>query len=150
HDEIGYNYRMDGFQGAVLDIKLKHLERWTEARTFLAERYQNLLEGLPLELPQTAADRRHVWHLFVALHPARDQIRAALDERGVQTGLHYPIPVHLQKAYAHLGHKPGDFPVAERIGRECLTLPLFPEMTIQQHDRVCEAVSDVLKEMQWQ
>jgi len=148
HDEIGFNYRMDGFQGAVLGIKLKHLERWTEGRIFLAERYQKRLGGLPgLQLPRLGERRRHVWHLFVVLHPERDRIRAGLEARGIQTGLHYPIPVHLQKAYASLGGKPGDHPVAERIGRECLTLPLFPEMTIQQHDQVCDAVVDVLREV---
>ncbi len=150
HNEIGFNYRMDGFQGAILEIKLKHLERWTEGRIFLAERYQKRLAGLPLVLPRLAPDRRHVWHLFVGLHPQRDKVRAALEARGIQTGLHYPIPLHLQKAYEHLGHRQGDFPVAERIGRDCLTLPLFPEMTIQQHDRVCEALTEVLKEVEWQ
>jgi dTDP-4-amino-4,6-dideoxygalactose transaminase len=150
HDEIGFNYRMDAFQGAILDIKLKHLERWTEARIALARRYLERLADLPqLQLPVHRADRRHVWHLFVARHPRRDEVRQALEARGVSTGLHYPIPLHLQKAYAHLGHKEGDFPVAERIGRECLTLPLYPEMTIQQHDRVCEALRDVLKEVEW-
>jgi dTDP-4-amino-4,6-dideoxygalactose transaminase len=138
---------MDGFQGAILNIKLKHLERWTEGRIFLAERYQKRLAGLSKDfvVPQLGADRRHVWHLFVALHPQRDRIRTELEQRGIATGLHYPIPVHLQKAYAHLGHKPGDFPMSERVGRECLTLPLWPEMTVQQHDQVCDALADVLK-----
>jgi dTDP-4-amino-4,6-dideoxygalactose transaminase len=144
HDELGFNYRMDALQGAVLGVKLKHLERWTEARGFLADRYRKLLGGLPLQLPREGPGRRHAWHLFVALHPERDRLRRELEARGVQTGLHYPVPLHLQKAYAHLGHREGDFPVAERIGRECLTLPLFPELTIRQHDAVVEAVEDIL------
>jgi dTDP-4-amino-4,6-dideoxygalactose transaminase len=149
HDEIGFNYRMDAFQGAVLSVKLKYLKRWTEARRLLAERYHRLLAGLPLQLPAEAPGRRHVWHLFVGLHPMRDRVRARLEARGIHTGLHYPIPLHLQKAYHHLGYRAGDFPVAERIGRECLTLPLFPEMTMRQHDAVVEALTSVLQEVEW-
>ena len=149
HEEIGFNYRMDAFQGAVLSVKLKHLERWTEGRRLLAERYRKLLAGLPIQLPAEAPGRRHVWHLFVALHPERDRIRRELEARVIHTGLHYPIPLHLQKAYRHLGYGPGEFPVAERIGRECLTLPLFPEMTIRQQDAVIEELTDVLREVTW-
>jgi dTDP-4-amino-4,6-dideoxygalactose transaminase len=144
HNEIGFNYRMDGFQGAVLGIKLRHLEQWTNARIALAERYLELLADLPVELPVHRDDRRHVWHLFVARHPKRDAIREALEQRGIQTGLHYPIPLHLQKAYKHLGYKEGDFPVSERIGRECFTLPLFPEMTALQQAAVVEALEEVV------
>src|SRR4051794_8266287 len=134
HNEIGFNYRMDGFQGAVLGIKLKHLERWTEARIGLAARYLDQLSEAPVVLPVRRDDCRHVWHLFVARHPQRDRIRTELEKLRVQTGLHYPIPLHLQKAYGHLGHQEGDFPVSERIGRECFTLPLFPEMSDEQQD----------------
>jgi dTDP-4-amino-4,6-dideoxygalactose transaminase len=144
HGEIGFNYRMDAFQGAVLGIKLKYLEEWTEARRALAARYGQLLAGLPLLLPVEAAGRRHVWHLYVARHPERDRVRDGLEALGVQTGLHYPIPLHLQKAYRELGYREGDFPVAERIGRECLTLPLFPEMTAQQQTAVVDALNEVL------
>lgn len=147
HEEVGFNYRMDGFQGAVLSIKLKYLEDWNDSRRQLASRYQRLLEGLPLEVPVEAPGRRHVWHLFVVLHPERDALQRGLQARGVQTGLHYPVPVHLQKAYKHLHHQVGDFPVAERIGRECLTLPLFPSMTWSQQDQVVEAMHEVLGEM---
>jgi dTDP-4-amino-4,6-dideoxygalactose transaminase len=147
HNEIGFNYRMDGFQGAVLGIKLKHIERWTLARIALAEKYLELMGDLPIELPVHRGDRRHVWHLFVARHSRRDAIRAELEKRGVQTGLHYPIPLHLQKAYRHLGYQQGEFPVAERIGRECLTLPLFPEMTAQQQAAVIDGLTDVLSEI---
>lgn len=144
HDEIGFNYRMDAFQGAVLGIKLKHIESWTSARRRLAERYRTLLSDLPLQLPVEAPGRRHVWHLFVVLHPERDRLRAALEHDGVQTGLHYPIPLHLQKAYADLGYKAGALPVAERVGRECLSLPLYPEMTVEQQDTVVAALRRAL------
>jgi dTDP-4-amino-4,6-dideoxygalactose transaminase len=147
HEEVGFNYRMDAFQGAVLGVKLKRLSDWTDARRRLAERYRKGLAGLPLQLPVEAPGRDHVWHLFVALHPDRDRIREGLEARGVQTGLHYPLPVHLQKAYAHLGHGPGDFPVTERIARECFSLPMFPEMTTEQQDRVIGALHETLNEV---
>src|SRR5262245_49047194 len=145
HAEIGFNYRMDAIQGAILGIKMKHLAQWTERRRELAERYLHLLRALPLTLPVVRADRESVWHLFVVLHPERDRIRAELEARGIQTGLHYPIPVHFQPAYRELGHAPGDFPVAERIGRECFTLPLYPEMSDEQQDAVVETLSAILQ-----
>ena len=117
---------MDAFQGAVLGVKLRYLEAWTEARRRLAARYNRALSGLPLELPSEATDRRHVWHLYVALHPERDRIRAALEARGVQTGLHYPVPVHLQEAYAALGYQEGDFPESERVARRVLHAAALP------------------------
>jgi len=144
HAEVGFNYRMDAMQGAVLGIKMKHIARWTARRRELAERYLTLLRDLPIDLPCIRANCEPVWHLFVVLHPERDRIRAELESRGIQTGLHYPIPVHLQPAYRTLGHEPGDFPVSERIGRECFTLPLFPEMTEDQQDAVAEALEDIL------
>jgi dTDP-4-amino-4,6-dideoxygalactose transaminase len=149
HEEIGFNYRMDAMQGAVLRVKLKHLNQWTDARRKLADRYAQLLAGLPLQLPVEAAGRSHVWHLYVALHPQRDRVRDELQAHNIQTGLHYPIPVHLQKAYANLGHRPGDFPVAERVARECFTLPLYSEMTPAQQDAVVESLSTLLNEMSW-
>jgi dTDP-4-amino-4,6-dideoxygalactose transaminase len=141
HIEIGFNYRMDALQGAILAIKLQRLAGWTARRQAWAARYLTLLRDLPLDLPTVAADREHVWHLFVVRHPDRDRIRARLEARGVQTGLHYPIPVHLQPAYSHLGYRMGDFPVSERIARECFSLPLFPEMTEEQHDAVVAALA---------
>lgn len=144
HSEIGFNYRMDGMQGAVLNVKLKHLEKWTEARRSGAAKYKQLLADLPIKLPVEMPGNRHVWHLYVVLHPERDRVRAELEKRGVQTGLHYPIPLHLQKAYADLGYKQGDFPVSEQVGRECITLPLFAEMSPQQHTAVVDALTEVL------
>lgn len=144
HSEIGFNYRMDALQGAVLAVKLKYLERWTDRRSMLADRYITRLATFPLQLPIQAPDRKHVWHLFVVLHPERDRLRQQLAARGIQTGLHYPVPVHLQKAYEHLGHQPGDFPVAERVAREGLSLPLYPEMTLRQQDAVIDALTELL------
>jgi dTDP-4-amino-4,6-dideoxygalactose transaminase len=150
HDEVGFNYRMDAMQGAVLGVKLKYLEKWTEIRRRLADRYSHLLAGLPIQLPIEAAGRRHVWHLYVVLASERDHIRQELQERGIQSGLHYPIPLHLQRAYQHLGGQPGDFPVAERIANECITLPLFAEMTTQQQDAVADAMrAAVTPELAW-
>jgi dTDP-4-amino-4,6-dideoxygalactose transaminase len=149
HDEIGFNYRMDAFQGAVLGIKLKYLDEWTAARRRLAARYQDALEDLPLQVPVEGPACQHVWHLFVVLHSQRDRLRTALEARGIQTGLHYPVPVHLQPAYRHLGLGSGAFPVAERIGRECLTLPLFPELTEDQQERVIDALELILREEEW-
>jgi len=143
HDEVGFNYRMDAFQGAILGIKLRSLGTWTEARQRLAARYLERLAGLPLTLPTEASDRRHAWHLFVVLHPERDRIRSALEEFGIHTGLHYPVPVHLQEAYRPLGHHEGDFRESERVARECFSLPLFPEMTEHQQDRVIESLHKV-------
>jgi dTDP-4-amino-4,6-dideoxygalactose transaminase len=144
HAEIGFNYRMDAMQGAVLGVKMKHIARWTARRRELAERYLTLLGDLPLELPCVRADCESVWHLFVVLHPERDRIRAELEDRGIQTGLHYPVPVHLQPAYRGLGYQPSDFPVSERVARECFTLPLYPEMADEQQDAVVAALKEIV------
>jgi dTDP-4-amino-4,6-dideoxygalactose transaminase len=140
HDEVGYNYRMEGFQGAVLGVKLKHLQKWTDARRRVAKRYAELLANTPLQLPLEAAYAESAWHLYTVRHPRRDELKKFLDDNGVGNAVHYPIPLHLQKAYASLGHKPGDFPVAERAAREVLSLPIFPELTDAQIQRVVEVV----------
>lgn len=143
HDLKGFNYRMDGIQGAILRIKLAHLDAWTEARRSAAGRYSDLLDGSPVvEAPSEVLGRRHVYHVYAVRTPRRDALRRSLDEAGVQTGLHYPIPVHLQRAHADLGHRPGDFPVSEAAAGEMLSLPMFPEMTAAQIDRVVEAIHE--------
>jgi dTDP-4-amino-4,6-dideoxygalactose transaminase len=143
HAEIGFNYRMDALQGAVLGIKMRHIARWTARRRELAERYLTLLRDSPLGLPGVRDNCEPVWHLFVVRHPERDRIRAELEDRGIQTGLHYPVPVHLQPAYRGLGYKSADFPVSERVAGECLSLPLFPEMTEAQQDAVVAALKEI-------
>jgi len=145
HDEVGYNYRMEGFQGAVLGVKLKHLAKWTNERRRVAHRYHELLSGTPLQLPHEAGYAESAWHLYTVRHPRRDELKKFLDENGVGNAVHYPIPLHLQKAYANLGHKPGDFPVTEKAARECLSLPIYPELTEAQIRRVAEVVSKFFK-----
>ena len=140
HDEVGYNYRLEGFQGAVLGVKLKHLEKWTCERQRVAQRYAELLADTPLKLPVVVAGVESAWHLYTVRHPRRGELKAHLDANGIGNAVHYPMPLHLQKAYAHLGHQPGDFPVAEKAARECLSLPMFPELTDAQIQRVTEVV----------
>jgi dTDP-4-amino-4,6-dideoxygalactose transaminase len=142
HDEVGFNYRMEGIQGAVLGVKLKHLDNWTRGRRHVAHRYHKLLAETPLQLPIEADYAESAYHLYVVRHPERDALKKHLEANKVGCALHYPLPLHLQKCYANLGHKNGDFPVAEKAARECLSLPIYPEMTDGQIDRVAEVVSD--------
>jgi len=141
HKHRGFNYRMDGVQGAVLGVKLKYLEAWTEARRSHAAEYTRRLNGTAASAPTERPASRHVYHQYVVRVPERDAWRAALTEAGVQTGVHYPIPVHLQPAYADLGYSSGDFPIAEQAAAEVLSLPMFPEMTDQQ----IESIATVLR-----
>ena len=140
HDEVGFNYRMEGFQGAVLGVKLKHLDGWTNKRRTIAHTYHELLADTPLQLPREAAYAESAWHLYVVRHPRRDDLKKHLEANGVGCALHYPLPLHLQKCYASLGHKPGAFPVAEKAARECLSLPMYPELTDKQVRRVAEVI----------
>ena len=137
HSIRGFNYRMDGIQGAVLGVKLRHLERWTEARRRLAATYGRLLAGTGARTPMERPGVRHVYHVYVVRLLQRDAWRAHLRTLGIQTGVHYPVPVHLQPAYRDLGYKEGDFPVAEAVAGEVLSLPLFAEMTDAQLEEVC-------------
>jgi dTDP-4-amino-4,6-dideoxygalactose transaminase len=129
HDEIGYNYRMDSFQAAVLAIKLKRLDAWNTARADRAAYYTELLKNSAYKVPTHFSDSECVWHCYVIETSERDRVRAALHDRGIETAIHYPAPVHLQKAYAHLGHKPGDLPVTEKLCQQCLSLPIYPELS---------------------
>lgn len=146
HDEIGYNYRMEGLQGAVLAVKLPHLEEWTARRRSLAARYLDLLRGLPIRLPKGAPENGSVFHLFVIRTPLRDELKSYLAARGIETNLHYPLPLHLQRCYRSLGYREGDFRHAEGWARECLSLPLFPEMTESQQEYVVEMVGQFFRE----
>jgi dTDP-4-amino-4,6-dideoxygalactose transaminase len=136
HKYRGFNYRMDGVQGAVLGVKLKYLEAWTEARRSRAAEYTRRLSGTPAIAPAERPASRHVYHQFVVRVPEREAWRTTLTEAGVQTGVHYPIPVHLQPAYADLGYSRGDFPVAEQAAAEVLSLPMFPELTDEQIESI--------------
>lgn len=139
HGEIGFNYRMEGIQGLVLNHKLRRLDQWTAERRVIAHQYQQGLSGLPLHLPQIVNDD-HVWHLFVVLSDRRDALKAHLAAQGIETGLHYPVPLHRQPCLAHLTGRSEEFPVSDRFGRECLSLPLFTGMTGAQVGRVVDAV----------
>ncbi|MBY5361531.1 DegT/DnrJ/EryC1/StrS family aminotransferase [Rhizobium leguminosarum] len=139
----GFNYRMDAIQGAILSIKLRHLEVWTEARRAHGRRYSLLLGGSAnLRTPVEIADRRHVYHVYAIRSRDRDQLQRVLSEEGIQSGLHYPIPVHLQKAHADLGYKTGDFPISEAAAREVLSLPIYPEMPAWHVDQVAAALEN--------
>ncbi|MDB5586639.1 MAG: putative pleiotropic regulator [Devosia sp.] len=140
HVTQGFNYRMDAIQGAILRVKLRQLETWTEARRTRARLYTSLLVNGPVEVPREAAGRRHVWHVFAVRTRDRDQLQKFLLSEGVETGLHYPIPVHLQPAYAHLGHGQGDFPAAEAAANTVLSLPLYPELSLRDVEIVAELV----------
>jgi dTDP-4-amino-4,6-dideoxygalactose transaminase len=139
----GFNYRMDGIQGAILRIKLRHLDAWTEARRACAAEYRAALAGADVQVPEERAGDRHVYHVFAVRLAGRDDARARLDAAGVQTGVHYPIPVHLQPAYRNLGGRPGDFPVAERSAGEVLSLPIYPELTPAQVEYVAGVLHGV-------
>ena len=140
----GFNYRMDAIQGAILRVKLRHLEVWTEARRAHARRYSSLLAGsTDLMTPVEAADRRHVYHVYTIRSRDRDGLQRALSAEGIQSGLHYPIPVHLQKAHADLGYQAGDFPISEAAAREVLSLPIYPEMPAWHLDQVVAALEYV-------
>jgi dTDP-4-amino-4,6-dideoxygalactose transaminase len=140
-----YNYRMDGIQGAILAVKLRHLERWTEARRTRAALYDRLLHDAPLRTPVVRSDSRHVYHCYVVRTENRDQCRQMLSEQQIQTGVHYPIPIHLQPGYSDLGYSAGDFPVAEAAASEVLSLPIFPEMTEGQVETVAAALCTPVK-----
>ena len=143
HEIIGYNFRLEGIQGAVLNVKLRHLERWNDLRRAHAARYDELLASSAVACPREMTYARHIYHLYVVQTEARDALQQRLSEAGVQTGIHYPIPVHLQPAYAFLGHKAGDFPEAERQARRILSLPMFPELTGEQIEQVAKAINNL-------
>lgn len=148
HVEVGYNWRMDGFQGAVLSVKLRYLKAWNERRREIAARYYDAfrgLSGLRLLTPPTASNP--TWHIFPVFHAKRDAFRAALERKGVLSGVHYPKPVHLQPAYAHLGYSIGALPLAEQVASEEISLPMFPELTDTDAARVIEVVREVCAEL---
>ena len=138
----GYNYRMDAIQGAILRVKLRQIESWTEARRTRARLYTQMLADAPLAVPREALGRRHVWHIFAVRTDRREELQQFLKSEGVETGLHYPVPVHLQPAYADLGHQPGDFPEAEAAADSVLSLPLYPELSLRE----VEIISDLVRQ----
>lgn len=145
HELIGHNHRLDEIQAAILNVKLKYLDRRNASRIEIAARYRSLLHGLPLVLPEQALDREAVYHLFVVRSKNRDDLKNELGDRSIGTGIHYPIPIHLQPAYAHLGYERGDFPVAEMAANEILSLPMFPTLDPQQIEYVAQAIATSLE-----
>jgi dTDP-4-amino-4,6-dideoxygalactose transaminase len=143
--ELGYNYRMDGIQGAILRVKLRHLEDWTRARMAHAAAYDEALDSLGIKRPPTpAVGDRHVYHVYATRVARREAVRKVMVDSRIGVGMHYPIPVHLQPAFKDLGYRPGDFPVAEQIADETLSLPIYPELTTAQRDRVCSALAQAV------
>jgi dTDP-4-amino-4,6-dideoxygalactose transaminase len=148
HAVVGWNARMDGFQGAALQIKLRHLTKGNEARRQHARHYDQLLGGVEgVTIPQVGKDRVHVYHIYAIRVQKRDSVLQALASRGVSCGIHYPVPVHLQEAYASLGYTRGSFPVAERCADEFLSLPMFPELTAEQVAYVASEVMACVRDV---
>jgi dTDP-4-amino-4,6-dideoxygalactose transaminase len=131
---------MDTLQAAILAVKLRYLEQWNAERREAAGQYRSALSTLEVILPQERQGAAHVYHVFVIRARQRDELRKFLQERGIETGLHYPLPLHLQPAYRHLGYREGDFPEAERLAREVLSLPMFPGITPAEIREVGECV----------
>ena len=155
HDEIGWNTRMDGFQGAILTVKLKYIDGWNQLRRTVARRYHalfhaaGLVEAGPypihgIALPHEVAGSRHVWHQYVIRTARRDGLRQFLNERKIGSEIYYPVPLHLQTALQSLGYKEGNFPEAERAAREVLALPIFPELREDEQQTVVSAIAEFL------
>jgi dTDP-4-amino-4,6-dideoxygalactose transaminase len=141
HDRIGWNARMDGFQGAVLSVKLQYLNQWNEARRSHAKLYSDRLKGLKnLTLPAEADYARHVYHLYAIRVQNRDALIDSLAEKGISCGIHYPVPIHLQQAYGYMNLKPGALPVAEKCASEFVSLPMYPELTVEQIAYVADQI----------
>ncbi|MBK7631086.1 MAG: DegT/DnrJ/EryC1/StrS family aminotransferase [Ignavibacteriales bacterium] len=155
HDSFGHNYRMEGIQGAVLGVKLKHLSKWTDARRAVAAKYNEGLKGLGKVItPKEMSYAKHVYHLYViqlndgsfeASNQLRDKLKDFLTQQGVNVGLHYPIPLHMQECFKGLGYKKGDFPNSERIAEAGLSLPMFPEMNDEQINYVVGKIKEFFK-----
>ena len=136
----GYNYRIDALQAAILGAKLKRLDEWTDKRRRNANLYNELVQDLDVIVPKEMDYAKHVYHLYVIRTAKRDELRDLLESNGISTGIHYPIPLHLQKAYEYLGHQVGDFPSAERCADEVLSLPMYPELTEEQIEYITKAI----------
>ncbi len=148
HEIFGHNYRMEGIQGAVLGVKLNHLDKWTEGRRRAAAKYREVLGDIKqIKLPIEMDYSKHVYHLFViqVLNGQRDELQKFLGEKEIASGLHYPIPLHLQKCFQYLNYKKGDFPVSEALADKGLSLPMFPELTNEQIGIVSEALHEFFK-----
>jgi dTDP-4-amino-4,6-dideoxygalactose transaminase len=140
----GYNFRMEGFQGAILRVKLRHLEKWTERRRGMVRQYNELLADCDIQKPNEMPWAHHVFHVYTIRTEDRDAMQSGLTEQGIQTGIHYPVPAHLQPAYSDLGYGPGDFPQSEAASKQVLSLPLYPELSSQAIAEVAGAVKKIV------
>jgi len=143
HDIEGHNYRMEEIQAAVLNVKAKYINEWTDKRRKVAGIYTKELSsigGENLTVPYCSDEIKAVYHLYVIRTPRRDELSKYLNDKGIQTALHYPLPLHMQKAYKYLNYKEGDFPAAEKCCKQILSLPLYPEMTEEQTDYVISSI----------
>jgi dTDP-4-amino-4,6-dideoxygalactose transaminase len=143
HAFVGFNYRMEGFQGAILRIKLKRLEEWTTRRQTIAAQYRRALQGTNIEIPIDDPRDECAYHLFVSYFPDRANTASALAQRGIETTVHYPVPLHLQPAYAYLGRRPGSFPHAEQACQRVLSIPVFPGLTDEQVLHVATSLREI-------
>lgn len=146
HEFEGVNSRLDGMQAAILDVKLKHLDKWTERRRTIAKMYDAGLKDIVIT-PSVMPDVKHVYHLYVIRIKNRDRVKELLAEKAIATGIHYPIPLPFLKAYSYLGHKPADFPVAYFIKDEILSLPIHGDMTDEQVEYVIASLKDIVNKM---
>ena len=140
----GYNYRLEGIQGAILRVKLRHLEAWTKSRQAAAARYDSGLKAAGVATPEVMPYARHVYHIYAIRTPNRQQWMDTLQAQGIATGIHYPTPVHLLPAFEDLGYKAGQFPHSERAGNEVMSLPMYAELTPEQTSEVCKAVGQLV------
>jgi dTDP-4-amino-4,6-dideoxygalactose transaminase len=143
HDHPGFNYRMDGIQGAVLDVKLRHLPESTRKRQEVARYCAELLAGSLIETPAPARDREHVWHVYAIRHTSRDWLQSELNVIGIMTNIHYPCPAHWQKVHADLGYGINSFPVTEALAAETLSLPMYPELGRSQVEHVARTLREI-------
>lgn len=145
-DIIGSNSRLDELQAAILNIKLKYIEKWTLERQRLAKKYNQLLsKNYRITVPYIDPRAQHVYHLYVIKVDKRDQLQQFLKEKGIQTAIHYPIPPYLQKAYVHLGYNKGDFPITERLAETSLSLPLYPGLNTESVNYICNSINEFFK-----
>jgi dTDP-4-amino-4,6-dideoxygalactose transaminase len=145
HDLIGFNARLDEIQAVVLRAKLPHLANWNEQRRLYARKYNELLKDAPVKTPAVLTGANPVYHLYVISTPRRDELQAYLKEKGIFTGIHYPIPIHLQKAMGFLGYRQGDLPVTEKVTSQILSLPMFAELTTQEIEYIADSIKSFLK-----
>ena len=142
HEVIGDNCRMEGIQGAVLGVKIKYIEEWNERRRRNAEIYNKLLGNLGVILPYEAGYAKHIYHIYGIRAKNRDKLREFLSKNGIATGVHYPIPIHLQNAYSFMRLNEGSFPISEKISKEIISLPMFPELTEEQMEYVANSIKE--------